>query len=281
VTPPLRLGAALLLALSDPALSAQAPAGVAELHKAANGGDPKAQVALAERYRLGKGVKPDPQAAIGWYRKAADGGDAQASDELGFMLFTHGNRRDAIPYIEKAAARGDARALYLLGTAHFNGDYVPRNWPLAYAQTMRAAQGGLAAARKNQQLMERYLLAGDKAKAEQILATLPPVRTAAVKAETSRSAQVAPSPAASLAAASPAKGNWKAQIGAYGSPDRARAGWRTLMARVMRLGQLDQHVVPAGKVTRLQAWGLAGKSDADALCREIKRAGGDCFPIAP
>src|SRR5205085_917262 len=134
------------------------------LRAKAEKGDANAQFALAEAYHSGRGVTADPDMAILWYRRAADQGHVRASEELGFALFAKGDRREAMPYVEKAAARGDARALYVLGTAHFNGDYTTRDWPLAYAQTVRAASAGLPAAKKNLDLMDQYLLPADKAK---------------------------------------------------------------------------------------------------------------------
>uniref|UniRef100_UPI003B3BCC8F SPOR domain-containing protein n=1 Tax=Sphingomonas sp. TaxID=28214 RepID=UPI003B3BCC8F len=183
-----------------------------------------------------------------------------------------------------AGGGGVARAFYLLATAHSTGDFVARDWPLAYAQTARAAEGGVAAARKNLEVMGRYLLPGDRTKADQILETLPPLRRASTIAPIQPTAPAPPprqtAPVAPPPPTRPA-GLWKAQVGAYGSADAARAGWRTLERRVRRLGTLDQQVVPAGRVVRLQAGGLASRADAEALCREVRRAGGGCFPIAP
>ena len=271
-------------------------------------------------------------------------GHIRASEELGFALFAHGDRREAMPYIEKAAARGEARAFYLLGTAHFNGDYATRDWPLAYAQTERAAAAGLSAAQKNLELMDHYLLPSDKAKADQILATLPsvratpadgtpapaakappaPVQTVAVTPKPSKSAKgsksapplkVTPAPVETAgagdktasaakstksaktaksapgetadAADKPAKssatagGDWKVQLGAFGSEDRARDRWKTLKAKVTDLGSYQQHLVTAGSIQRLQAANISSKADAQALCKKVVAAGGDCLVIAP
>lgn len=339
-----RLMVALLLAAS---LSVAVPAGAAPdltaLQAKAQAGDAEAQFQLGEAYRAGKGVPADAEAAIMWYRRATALGHIRASEELGFALFAHGDRREAMPYIEKAAARGEARAFYLLGTAHFNGDYATRDWPLAYAQTERAAAAGLSAAQKNLELMDHYLLPSDKAKADQILATLPsvratpadgapapspkappaPVQTAAVTPKPSKSAKssksappkVVPAPVETAdagektasaakstksaktaksapgetadAADKPAKssatagGDWKVQLGAFGSEDRARDRWKTLKAKVTDLGSYQQHLVTAGSIQRLQAANISSKADAQALCKKVVAAGGDCLVIAP
>jgi cell division septation protein DedD len=313
-----RLMVGLLLAAASASLAV--PVGAAPdvnaLQAKAQAGDAEAEFQMGEAYRAGKGVTADPEDAIMWYRRAAAQGHIRASEELGFALFAHGDRHEAMPYIEKAAARGEARAFYLLGTAHFNGDYATRDWPLAYAQTERAAGAGLSAAQKNLELMDHYLLPADKAKADQILATLPVVRAAQpdstiappakapapVQIESAapkpgkpaKSAKVAPVPAASVDAAADtgatvskkpdrakAGGDWKVQLGAFGSEDRARDRWKTLRAKVADLGSYQQHIVTAGSIQRLQAINIAGKADAQALCKKIVAASGDCLVIAP
>jgi uncharacterized protein len=272
-----RLGLLLMLAPAP----TTAPYDLTPVRVAAQAGQADAQFQLAEAYRTGRGVTPDLDVAIGWYRRAAQQGHARASDELGIALFADGERREAIPYIEKAAARGDPRAFYLLGTAHFNGDYVTRDWPLAYAQMSRAAAAGLPAAQRSLDTMGRYLLPNDKAKADEILATLPPVRVIAVTPPRPAPASPAAPAAATPPPPAPTRGPWRVQLGAFGSAERARAGWARLLGPVPRLARLDQRIVAAGAVQRLQATGLATRADADALCRDVRRAGGDCFPVAP
>jgi len=311
-----RLLLALLLGIGSVALAAGAASDITALETKAQAGDAEAEFQLGEAYRGGHGVAANLETAIGWYRRAAAQGHIRASEELGFALFAHGDRKEAMPYIEKAAARGEARAFYLLGTAHFNGDYVSRDWPLAYAQTMRAAAAGLPAAQRNMELMDHYLLPSDKAKADQILATLPTVRTgtagdaAPVPAPSQAAAVAAPKTAGStpgkspkpgksppkpaIAAAvpapaqpadtpdaKPAPGNWKVQLGAFGSADRAQDRWKSLKAKVPALADYESRVVAAGSVQRLQATGISGRADAQALCAKVRAAGGDCLVVAP
>jgi len=300
----IRLGLSLLLAFIPVAVAAQSPQTITTITAAAEAGNADAQFALAQAYRAGKGVPVSPSDALTWYRRAAAQGNERASDEIGLLLFAKGDRREAMPYVEKAAARGDPRALYLLGTAHFNGDYATRDWPLAYAQTQRAAESGLAAAKKNLEVMGRYLLAGDRAKAATILATLPPVRRLADPAPP-QSAQIAepsaPAPAAGTpppAAASPApvppaqpapphaaiprpRGKWRAQLGAYTSAAAARGAWAALAAKVPALHGWDRRIEPAGPMQRLQAAGLPNRAAVEALCGRVRKTGGACFAVAP
>ncbi len=287
------MGAGLLLLALGAALAAPVLAApdAAALQAQAQAGSAEAQFQLGEAYRSGRGVAADPESAIMWYRRAATQGHVRAGEELGFALFAHGDRREAMPYIEAAAARGEARAFYLLGTAHFNGDYATRDWPLAYAQTTRAAVGGLPAAQRNLETMDRYLLPADKDKAQQILATLPPLRQPPVPTTVMISADgtpraVAGSPSTAprkdvAAAAMPATGPWKVQLGAYSSADRARDRWRTLAERVPALAGHGPSIVAAGSVQRLQARALASRAAAQSLCQAVRAAGGDCLVLAP
>jgi len=268
----------------------------------AQSGDADAQFLLGEAYRLGRGVVADPIAALGWYRRAAAQGHVRAADSLGLLLFAQGQRADAMPLLVKSADRGEPRALYLVGTAHFNGDYVTKDWPLAYAMMSRAAAAGIAQARESLATMDRYLTPTDKARAQTLLAAqrpaapAAPVRTAAVPPPVGTAPpplKPAPAPAPTRVATAPpptpvpaspatptiAGGSWRVQLGAFGSADRAEAAWTMLAARYADLRSLGHQVVAAGPVRRLQATGIASRDAANALCRRITAAGGGCMPV--
>src|SRR3546814_4190696 len=98
---------------------------------------------LGQAYKLGRGVPTDLNQAEAWYRRAAKQGHLQAEDNLGLVLFTANRREEAMTFITRSAARGEPRAQYVLGTAHFNGDLAAKDWPRAYALTKRASDAGL------------------------------------------------------------------------------------------------------------------------------------------
>ena len=116
---------------------------VSEWQAPAAAGDPDAQFNLAQAYRLGRGVPRDLARAEGLYAEAAQKGHVQAADTYGLMLFQDGRRDAALPFVQGAARRGDPRAQYLLGIAHFNGDIVERDWTRAYALLTLANGAGL------------------------------------------------------------------------------------------------------------------------------------------
>ena len=121
-------------------------AAVAEWRPLAIAGDADAQFNLGQAYKLGRGVPTDLNQAEAWYRRAAKQGHLQAEDNLGLVLFTANRREEAMTFITRSAARGEPRAQYVLGTAHFNGDLAAKDWPRAYALTKRASDAGLAIA---------------------------------------------------------------------------------------------------------------------------------------
>lgn len=118
-------------------------AAVDEWRGPAEAGDPDAMFNLGQAYRLGRGVPQDMALAEEFYAHAAQAGHVQAADIYGLMLFQDGRRDAALPYVENAARRGDPRAQYLLGVAHFNGDLMPRDWVRAYALLSLANGAGL------------------------------------------------------------------------------------------------------------------------------------------
>ena len=116
---------------------------VGEWRGPAGAGDADAQFNMGQAYRLGRGVEQNTRQAEVYYAKAAAQGHVKAADNLGLLLFQNGRREEAMPYVRDAADRGDPRAQYLLGIAHFNGDMVQRDWVRAYALLTLANSAGL------------------------------------------------------------------------------------------------------------------------------------------
>lgn len=132
-------------------------------------GDPDAQFNMAQAYRLGRGVEIDTEQAEALYAKAAAQGHVKAGDNYGLLLFQDGRRAEAMPYVQAAAGRGDPRAQYLLGIAHFNGDLVAKDWRRAYALLTLANSAGLPQAKAALAQMDEHVPAPDR-QAAQVLA---------------------------------------------------------------------------------------------------------------
>ena len=134
----------------------------------AEAGDGDAAFNLAQAYKLGRGVPTDLGQAKTWYGKAAQAGHVQGAANYGLLLFQDGDRRSAMPWIEKASTAGDPRAQYVYGTALFNGDLAARDWPKAYALMTRAAAAGLPQATTSLSQMDQYMSADDRRKGLQL-----------------------------------------------------------------------------------------------------------------
>ncbi|MCU0947695.1 MAG: SPOR domain-containing protein [Porphyrobacter sp.] len=161
-------GAAGLALLAAPAL-ADVKAGVdaweagdyaraiAEWQGPAKAGDPDALFNLAQAYRLGRGVEPNSARAREYYAAASAKGHLKAADNYGLLLFQEGEQDKAMPLVKAAAERGDPRAQYVVGLAHFNGDYAPRDWVRAYALMTLANGAGLPQAAGALTQMDKYI----------------------------------------------------------------------------------------------------------------------------
>jgi len=291
-------------------------AAIAEWRPLAERGDADAQFNMGQAFKLGRGVPLDQRQAQIWYERAARQGHQQAEANLGLILFQNGERERAMPWITRAAERGDPRAQYVLGTAHFNGDLVARDWPRAYALMRRAADQGLPQAASSISEMERHLSAEDRQRgvvlAQQMAAnaptatataapSTPPPRVASAQPPVARAevppsvpVRAAPTPRPTPPRAAPAprvtpapaparttSGRWRVQLGAFSQSGGAERQWRAIRGRVSGLGALQPFLVRAGAVTRLQAGPLASRAEATRLCAAARSAGHDCIVVAP
>lgn len=169
ITRPLGLMSGLaVLALAAPALAdvkdgvdawsrGDYPAAVKEWQAPADQGDPDAMFNLGQAYRLGLGVTADASRAEYYYARAADAGHIRAADTYGLILFQSGRTKQALPFIEAAAKRGDPRSEYLLGLSYFNGDIVTKDWVKAYALLTLANSQGLPQAGPAIAQMDQYI----------------------------------------------------------------------------------------------------------------------------
>lgn len=148
-------------------------------------GDADAQFNLGQAFKLGRGVPQDLTQAERLFGQAAARGHLQAADNYGLLLFQRGQREQALPYLKAAAERGDPRAQYLLGIAHFNGDIVAKDWPRAYALVSLARQAGLDQAKPALTQMDQFIPIEQRQQGMAMASEL------AVRAEAARSQQLA------------------------------------------------------------------------------------------
>ncbi len=118
---------------------------VNDLLAKAAGGDVAAQAALAVRYRDGKGVAKDDAEAMKWAHRAADAGNADAQDFVGFAYLRGAvvkrNPTVAFGYF-KAAAEKSAAAAFNLGQCYFGAQGTEQDIPKALEWWKKAAERG-------------------------------------------------------------------------------------------------------------------------------------------
>ena len=120
---------------------------------AAEGGNIRAQTALAYMYETGQEVEVDKQQAEYWYRQAAEKGDIQAQFNLGLMYQSgDGTQQDlteAAFWYRKAAIKGDPDAQQTLGYMYENGRGLVKDIAEAAWWYTKAAEQGKVAAQNN------------------------------------------------------------------------------------------------------------------------------------
>ena len=96
---------------------------LAELKTFAEQNIPEAQIELASRYDAGRGVSRDSIEATGWYRKAAAGGNPDATMTLANRLAegTGAEQSEALALFKKLAEQGNTRAMCELGICYRDG----------------------------------------------------------------------------------------------------------------------------------------------------------------
>lgn len=93
-------------------------------------------------------------------------------------------------------------------------------------------------------------------------------------------APVNPAPArASVPVPAPvSSGLWRVQLGAFGVAGNANRLWSRVSGRAELAGH-GKLLIPAGRLTKLQAGGFASRQDAQAACDRLKAGGFSCLPV--
>lgn len=116
-----------------------------DIQRKAADGDAKAQTELAMRLRDGKGIEKNDAEALMWAHKAADAGNADAMDIVGFAYLRGAvvkrNPAIAIAYF-KAAAHDSASAAFNLGQCYFGAQGTEQDCEKALEWWKKAAEKG-------------------------------------------------------------------------------------------------------------------------------------------
>jgi TPR repeat protein len=255
-------------------------------------GDADAQFNLGQAYRLGRGVPTNLAAAKTWFERSASQGHMDAETTLGLLLFQNNDQAEGLKWLKKASEKGEPRAMLVYGTALVNGDSVTQDPVLGYAFVSRAAAQGLGPAKETLAQLDQLLPAADRKRgvemARQLAKGAPapspaPAKAASAKpkpaakapAKTAAAAAAPAKPAPPPAAAKPASGNWRIQLGAFSQRGNAETLYKKLSGKSALSGR-SPFYIPAGSVTRLQVGPFESKSAAQAACNALGVA---CFPV--
>jgi localization factor PodJL len=124
------------------------PAGVETLTRAANLGEPGAQLKLAALYQTGEaGLEVDEAESRLWARRAAETGDARGQHAYGMYLFDGvggaRNRAEALDWLKQAADQGLVDSQYNVARIYENGDEgIAPDPTQAYRWYLIAARAG-------------------------------------------------------------------------------------------------------------------------------------------
>ncbi len=115
--------------------------------KGAEGGDAQAAYSYGELLRAGRGVDTDYQAAAKWLKMAADQGLVEAEVEFGIMQFNGdgimANEAEGAKYLRRAAGRHNPIAENRLARLYLGGRGVPKDIVLAEVWNGLAKAAGL------------------------------------------------------------------------------------------------------------------------------------------
>lgn len=248
-------------------------------------GDADAAFNLGQAFRLGRGVPADSSQAKRWFEAAANKGHLDAQVSLGLLLFDSGDRGAAMSWLKKAAARGEPRALLVVGTALFNGDGMKQDPVLGYAYVSRAAAQGLAPAKSTLAEMDRIMTLEERKKGVAIALDMAKAPTPAAEKQkpVTKAAETKPpenKPAVKVAvdakATAAARGAWRVQLGAFSTKGAAEGLFVRLSGSPALAGR-HAYYVPVGKITRLQAGPFESRASAASACARL--APQPCFAV--
>src|SRR5690606_33233107 len=107
-----------------------------------------------------------------------------------------------------------------------------------------------------------------------------PAASTATPPASSGNASASPAAPVARSSTSPApaaaNGPWRVQLGACSVSGNAERLWSRLSRRAELAGR-SRLLIPAGRVTKLQAGGFPTRSAAEAACRSLRQVGQDCL----
>ena len=207
-------------------------------------------------------------------RQAEQAGDVAAMERLSLLLFRQ-DQNAGLPWLQKAAQAGSARAGLILGIALFNGDGGPPNPSEGFAWIAFAHARGEVAARNTLDQVQPLLSAQDLAQGRQrssellkMIANPSVVATATASAD--KGAAIRQSVTTGRAVS--------VQLGSFSSAALAKEAWAQIRQRHADLATYVPSFEPFGTLTRLRIADLDVERGA-ALCVSLRQRGQPCLLV--
>jgi TPR repeat protein len=237
------------------------------IRAAAERGDARAQYIFGLAMFNGDGVEKDWLRAYAYVSMAQQSGLPQATGALAQMdqNIPMADRQKAVVLAGKLAGETEARRARQVAAIDLGG--MPGGSAVSDGGAGPLPAPNVRAANRSPSIATVEKAASDAAR----VAAQPDVRAKPVAAPAPRRAAAPPS--------RPASGPWRVQLGAFGVPGNADALWTRVKGRAELAGH-GKLLVPAGKLTKLQAGGFASQAEAAAACARLKSGGFACVPTS-
>lgn len=239
------------------------------LEASAARGDPRAQYILGLALFNGDGVARDWVRAYALVSLAQQAGLPQAASGLAQMdqFIPIEDRQKSVAMAARLAAEAQATRARQTASAELgNGAIFPPPPAPEIVAAERAVSEAIRAAGSDSPATSG---------ADYTRKPAPPALAAKSPPPPAARQPAKPTPAPAKPA--PSSGPWRVQLGAFGVAGNADALW----ARVRNRPELAGHgklLVPAGRLTKLQAGGFASKAEAGAACSRLSAGGFACVP---
>src|SRR5690606_18933304 len=103
---------------------------------------------LGDIYFKGLGVPVNNQQALYWFEKAANGGNIDAMMLAGYIHYDNQQYDKAYLHYKKAAEKGDAQAMYMVGLLIQNGWGTTASTEQAWSWVRKSAKAGYKLAKE-------------------------------------------------------------------------------------------------------------------------------------
>jgi len=250
------------------------------LSAASDRGDPRAQYLLGIASFNGDNVPKDWVRAYALVSLAQQAGLPQAAAALAQMdkHIPLEQRQRSVALAQELRAQTEATRARQLAAADL-GPTLPNvpSTPVVTAQPRTPLPVAVNAATASPREAGADYTRPQVAPARPVVAATPPKPVVAAAAPRPTPAIVA-APAAPVSPPAAASGAWRVQLGAFGVAANADALWARARARPELAGKA-RLMVPAGKVTKLQAGGFASQDAAQSACSRLAAAGFACIAV--